>query len=77
MEEIVGELVVKKIWRSWSWRKMGKASSSIKVAALILFSLAAVTGEPILMVMTTHDMDDDDWIQKIKSCLTELRFPRW
>ena len=49
MEGIVGEVEVKKIWRSWSWRRMGKASSSTKVAALILFSLAAVTGELILM----------------------------
>ena len=60
MEGIVGEVEVKKIWRSWSWRRMGKASSSIKVAALILFSLAAVAGKTIFMMITLHNTDDDD-----------------
>ena len=44
MEEIaVGEVAVAKK----SWRRMGKASSSIKVAAVLLFGLATVAGKLI------------------------------
>ena len=43
---------------------MGNTSRSIKLAALLLFSVATVAGKPILMmvILTFYDADDDDWI---------------
>ena len=43
-------------------RRMGKTSNSIKIAAVLLFSVATVAGKPILMMVTLCDTDHYDWI---------------
>ena len=64
VEKIVGEEEEEVVVRGKKERRaMGKTSRSIKIAAVLLFSVASVAGELILvLIMTLYDKDDYEWI---------------